>query len=75
MKYVIERTSAYGDKPHHLAKKESVIDTRNNSPEERWIIDIADLHEFMLKQGRLILNKSYIQEYPYFIEIYDYYRE
>lgn len=69
MKFQVIRTSQWkSEKPCEEAVKRNDI----------WVIELntlEDLINFVRKYGDVVIYESMYKEYPYTIEIYDYYRE
>ena len=77
MKYIITRSSAWGEKPIESATPAQVhlYSYRYTSISDVWVAEVDDLHEFVRIYGEIILKEPDNEEGLWTIEIYDDYRE
>lgn len=81
MKFIVSRTSLWDDekKPCDNAILEVVTHKKRRDKWKEWTIEINSLKELLdfkekMNNPIILLNTPY-KEYPYEIEIYDYFRE
>lgn len=80
MKFIITRTSDWDTQPCENVVKETIMTKgwKQNCDKEVYFGEINTLDEliaFIDKQGKVVIQKNFINDDYYEIEIYDYWRE